>query len=90
MCNKTVRDDSFSLKFVPDYFATQQQLRIWHDDDDYCNYDEMITWYDGYQKHKAQKAQIKKELMPIAWHPSRWWDWCVPNDEKQETEKLWK
>ena len=20
--------------------------------------------------------------MPIAWHPSRWWDWCVPNDEK--------
>ena len=21
--------------------------------------------------------------MLIAWHPSRWWDWCVPNDEKQ-------
>ena len=26
--------------------------------------------------------------MPIAWHPSRWWDWCVPNEEKEETEKL--
>ena len=28
--------------------------------------------------------------MPIAWHPSRYWDWCVPEDEKEETEKLWK
>ena len=27
--------------------------------------------------------------MPIAWHPSRYWDWCMPEDEKQETEKLW-
>ena len=27
--------------------------------------------------------------MAIAWHPSRWWDWCIPKDEKKETEKLW-
>ena len=20
--------------------------------------------------------------MPITWHPSRWWDWCIPEDEK--------
>ena len=57
--------------------------------DDYCNDDEVIKWYEGYQKHKVQKAQIKKELMPIAWHQSRWWDCCVPQDEKKETEKLW-
>ena len=36
----------------------------------------------------AQKAKIKDELMPIAWHPSRWWDWCVPADEKKEIEKI--
>ena len=41
-----------------------------------------------YKKRKAQKAKIKKELMPTAWHPSRWWDWCVPEDEKKEAEKL--
>ena len=40
------------------------------------------------KKQKTQKAQIKKELMPIAWHPSRHWDWCMPEDEKKETEKL--
>ena len=76
------------MQFVPDWFATQQQLKIWHDDDDYCNDDELIEWYNGYQKRKAQKAQIKEELMPIAWHPSRWWGWCVPNHEKQEIKKL--
>ena len=27
--------------------------------------------------------------MPIAWLPSRWWDWCLREDEKKETEKLW-
>ena len=27
--------------------------------------------------------------MPIAWHPTHWWDWCVPEDEKRGTEKLW-
>ena len=21
--------------------------------------------------------------MTIAWHPSKWWDWCVPEDEKK-------
>ena len=69
--------------------VTHQQIKIWHDNDDYCNDDEVIKWYEGYQKHKVQKAQIKKELMPVAWHQSRWWDWCVPQDEKKETEKLW-
>ena len=41
-------------------------------------------------KCKAQKAQIKKELIPIAWYPSRHWDWCMSEDEKKETEKLRK
>ena len=22
--------------------------------------------------------------MPVAWHPKRWWDWCVSEDEKKE------
>ena len=42
------------------------------------------------KKRRAQKAKIKEELMPIAWHPPRWWDWCIPEDEKKETEKLWR
>ena len=26
--------------------------------------------------------------MPIAWHPSRWWDCCVSEDEKKETDPM--
>ena len=91
-CDKAVWGDPFSLRFVPDWFVTQQQLKLWHYYDDYCNADDdvLIKWYHDYQKRKAQKASIKEELMPIAWHPSRWWGWCMPEDEKKETEKLWK
>ena len=79
----------YSLQYVPDWFVAQEQLKIWHDDDYHYNDDETVEWYDDYKKPKAQKAQIKEELMPIAWHPSRWWDWCVPEEDKKETEKLW-
>ena len=31
-------------------------------------------------------AALRDELMPVAWHPDRYWDWCVPEDEKRELE----
>ena len=49
----------------------------------------MIEWFEGYQIRKVEKASIKEELLPIPWHPSRHWDWCMSEDQKQETEKLW-
>ena len=66
MCDKAVKDDPYSLQFVPDWFVTHQQVKIWHDNDDYDDDDdEIIKWYNGYQKREAQKAIIKEELMPI-------------------------
>ena len=79
--------DPYSLQIFSDCFVTQQQLKIWYDDDDYCNDDELIEWYEGHKGRRTQKAQIKKDLMPIAWHPSRYSDWCMSEDEKQ-TEKM--
>ena len=78
------------MQLVPDWFLTQQQIDIWYDGDCVYNDNEMIKWYDGYKKRKTQKVSIKEELLPIAWHPSRWWDLCVIEDEKRDTEKLWK
>ena len=48
----------------------------------------MTKWRNAYIKRKAQNAKRKDGLMPIAWHPSRWWDWGVPEEEKKETEKF--
>ena len=28
---------------------------------------------------------ISEALMPIAWHPNRWWNFCMLKDEKKET-----
>ena len=92
MCEKAVEKDPWSLTYVPDWFLTHQkilrvikliagrQCKFLH------NYDSLIKWYEGYKKCRAQKGQIRKELMPVTWHPSRWWDWCVPEDEKNDTD----
>ena len=97
MCYKAVWEDSSSLQHVPDWFVTKEELYMEHDDyydddgdhwDDDDDEDKFFEWYDGYKKWKAQKVQIKKELMRVAWHPSRWWNWCVPEDGKKETEKF--
>ena len=66
MYERAVENDLCNLKFIPDWFVTQQQIKSWHDHDNYCDDDRFFKWYDGYKKRKTQKAQIKKELMPIA------------------------
>ena len=30
----------------------------------------LMAWLDRYKQHKAHK-KIRKELMPVAWHPTR-------------------
>ena len=77
ICNKAIDIDLYSLRFVPDWFVSQEM----HDSDDWlirwwCN-NRLIKWYDGYKKQNTQKASIKEGLLPIAWHPSRYWDWCM-------------
>ena len=84
MCNQALQSDPEVLEYVPDWFVTLQEMWVEDFDDD-----ELFTGRDAYIKRKAQKAKIKEELMPVAWHPDRWWDWCIPEDEKQEISRLW-
>ena len=32
-CDKAVIDDTSSLQFIPGWFATQQQIDLWYDDE---------------------------------------------------------
>ena len=50
MCDKAVKDDPYSLFGVPDWFATQQQIDLWYDDYYWYYDDEIIEWYNVYQK----------------------------------------
>ena len=42
MCEKAVKKHLWLLKYVLDWFVTRQQIKIWHDNDDYWNDDERI------------------------------------------------
>ena len=68
MCDNAVCRRPWSLEYVPDWFVTREWTLMWYEDDDE---DKFFKRYDDYQG-KAQKASIKEELMPIAWHPSRY------------------
>ena len=83
MCNEAVQSDPWTFKYVPDQFVTQEM----------CNEaveksPEVLRWYKKYEQRKAQKAKIKEELMPVAWHPDRWWNWCVPEQKKKTINLL--
>ena len=56
-----------------------------YDKSEYCDDDEdnFFKWYNWYKKRRAQKSSIKEELLPITWHPSRYRDWCMSEDEKK-------
>ena len=66
MCDGAAKYDPSSLQFVSNGLVTQQQIDAWYDDNYWYHNDELIEWYEGYKKRKAQKAKIKEELMLIA------------------------
>ena len=71
MCNETMRIEPYLLEYVPDWFVTQQQLKLWHD---YGEYEDNLfkkQRYNNYKKWKPQKASIKGQSMSIVWHSSR-------------------
>ena len=62
MCDDAVGSNLHSLQFVLDWLVTEQQIKVWHDSDDWHDDDELIEWYKNYKKRKAQKAKIRKNF----------------------------
>ena len=42
-----------------------------------------LAWHIKFEKGKALKKELNKELTPAAWHPNRWWHWCKSENEKK-------
>ena len=83
MCDKVVKDDPSSPIYVSDWFVAREQIDVWYDDNYWYHDDDLIEWYKAYKERKAQKAKIKEELLPIAWHPDRVMHWRMSEDEKR-------
>ena len=68
MCVKAfnVNPYNYNFEYIPDWFITPEMIE---NSDGCC--DSCDDKFHGYKERKAQKAQIKDELTPIAWHPDR-------------------
>ena len=68
MYDKVVRNDCFSVWFVPDWFfpdwlVTQQRIKYLRDNnDDWYDHD-LIEWYDGHKKPKQHKLKKRYCLL---------------------------
>ena len=56
MCIRAIKAGPGLLEYVPDWFVTKVQIGLWHDDDYWHDGDNLIKWYEGYQKRKDKKA----------------------------------
>ena len=98
ICEKAVDKHPENFKYIPDCFITREMIgngghsycKSFYNDKfhDWFN-DEFHAWFNGYKQRKTQKAQIKAELLPIAWHPDRVIDWCFDEEEKKDLMRLW-
>ena len=44
----------------------------------------LLAWRNAFEKRKAFKKEMSRELILVALHPTRWWDWCMSENEKKE------
>ena len=48
----------------------------------------LSVWHIKFEKRKTLEKELNEELMSVAWHSSRCWDWCVSEDEKKEIDPI--
>ena len=46
-----------------------------------------LSCHTKFEKRKVLKKDINLELMPVAWHPNRRWDWFMPEDEEKKKNR---
>ena len=87
MCNRAVREYPCMLKYVTDEFKTQDMCEeAIREDSELWEYAGVLFSYH----HKRQFGRgIRDELLPIAWHPDRVYDWCFDEEEKKVAGQLW-
>ena len=57
------------------------------DDPGTINHVGFISWRNRFEQLKACK-KLSKELMLVAQHPTRWWDWCILKDKKKTNRTI--
>ena len=55
----------------------------------------ILAWHSKFEQPKARKERYYHILfyrhflffsnLKLAWHPTRWWDWCLSKDKKKSS-----
>ena len=43
-----------------------------------------MAWCNRFKQRKTFKKELIKELISVAWHPTRWWDCWMPEGEQKK------
>ena len=81
MCNYVFNKHPRLLEHVPDYFVTEEMLKN-------QNVQDLADAYRE-RRRRLKKEDWRKSSYRVAWHPDRFWEWCMPHDEKLEISQLW-
>ena len=58
------------------------------DDPETINHVRLVAQRNRFKQRKACKKVIRKELMPVSWRPTKWWDWSISENEKKKKKKV--
>ena len=58
------------------------------DDPDTIIYVRLLAWHIKFEKSRELKKELSEKLLFVAWHPNRWWDWCMSEDKKKEIDPM--
>ena len=48
----------------------------------------LLACHTKFEKRKELKKELNKELMSVAGHAKRWWNWCVFEYEKKDLDPI--
>ena len=57
---------------------------LFEDDPETIVHVRLMAWYNKYKQHESWKKDTSKEITLVSYHPTRWWDWCMPKYEKNK------
>ena len=46
----------------------------------------LVSLYNKCKQRKSFENYRSKVLVPVPWHPTSWWDWCMPEDKEKGIE----
>ena len=48
----------------------------------------VLAWHAKFRKRKELKKELSEELMRVAWHPDRWWDFLAWHTKFRKQKEL--